>query len=222
MLSRHLQKLLSISGDALCKSKPDVPASLIDIGGGGTDQLVELLQDRNGFYAFESALHVLPSDCVNSAEQAQLNTWPMDLEQWNTDALWRNQFGPAANGLLFFAEDAFGEQFALFNGTVWRFDPESAERKEVAGDLDAWAEMILSDYSFETGYPAAHDWQQQNGPLNQGQRLIPKVPFIMGGKYEADNLFALDAVEGMRYRGDIWKQIRDLPDGTRVQLTRRW
>ena len=146
----------------------------------------------------------------------------MDLERWNMDVFWRSEFGTAAEELLFFAEDAFGEQFALSNGSVWRFNPESAERKEIAHNLNEWAEKILADYAFETGYQWAHDWQQQNGPLLEGHRLIPKIPFIMGGAYEADNLFALDAVKGMRYRADIWKQIRDLPDGTPIQLKVLW
>lgn len=238
----HLQKLLSISDIALCNSEPNLPKFFRDMGGSVTDQLVELLQERNGFYAFERALHVLPSNCANGQpsigtkapqsrtgkvllsqdDQGRLMESPMDLERWNMDVLWRNEFGAAADGLMFFAEDAFGEQFALSNGTVWRFNPESAAREEIAGDLDEWAERILADYSFETGYQPAHDWQQQNGQLMEGQRLIPKMPFIMGGKYEADNLFALDAVKAMRYRADIWKQIRDLPDGAPIQLKVVW
>ncbi len=234
----HLQKLLSISGVALCNSQPSLPTVLRDMGGSVTDQLVALLQERNGFYAFEGALHVLPSNCVNSEvkadteaaqlqmgsvllsqdDQGRLMGWPMDLERWNMDVLWRGEFDTAANGLLFFAEDAFGEQFALTNGRVCRFNPESGTSEEFAQDLQEWAKKILADYSFETGYQQAHDWQQQNGRLMPGQRLIPKIPFILGGKYEADNLFALEAVKGMQYRAAIWKQIRDLPDGTPVQL----
>jgi hypothetical protein len=212
------------------------------MGGNGVDQLVELLQERNGFYALERALHVLPSNCGNNeptadtpANQPQIGRvltrehnpgrlleGPMDLERWNMDALWRGEFGTAANRLLFFAEDVFGEQFGLGTGKVWRFNPESGARAEFARDLDEWAKKILADYSFETGYQVAHDWQQQNGELKEGQRLIPKTPFIMGGKYEADNLFALDAVKAMRYRADIWKQVRDLPDGTQIQLKVLW
>lgn len=212
------------------------------MGGNGTAQLVELLQERNGFYAFERALHVLPSNCVNSEiaadslanlpqtgrilsaadDQSRLMRSAMDLEHWNMDGLWRNEFGTAAKGLLFFAEDAFGEQFGLANGKIWRFNPESAVREQFARDLQEWAEKILADYSLETGYQLAHDWQQQNGELREGQRLIPKIPFIMGGKYETDNLFALDAGKAMRYRADIWKQVRDLPDGTQIQLKVLW
>lgn len=214
-LLEQLQKLLSISSVAICDSKPNLPAFLSDFGGHGANQLVELLHERNGFYAFEGALHVFPSNCANSES-------PMDLERWNMDFLWRSEFGSAADGLLFFAEDVFGEQFALSSGSVWRFNPESGAREVIAQDLDEWAGKILADYSVETGFQLAHDWQQKNGQLAAGQRLIPKTPFILGGEYEVDNLFALDAVKAMRYRADIWKQIRDLPDGATVQLKVLW
>lgn len=241
LIGFHLQKLLSISDIALCNSEPNPPTTFLRMGGAVTGELIKLLQERNGFYAFEGALHVLPSNCVNNASsivtetsqvqmgrllgqdnEGRLMGWPMDLERWNMDVVWRSEFGTAAEDLLFFAEDAFGEQFALSNGKVWRFNPESAERKEIAHNLDEWAEKILADYIFETGYQQAHDWQQQNGRLLEGQRLIPKTPFIMGGAYDVENLFALDAVKGMRYRADIWKQIRDLPDGTPIQLKVLW
>jgi hypothetical protein len=238
----HLQKLLSVSDVALCNSEPNLPAFLKDMGGSGTDRLVELLQERNGFYAFERALHVLPSNCVNSElginteahhlqtgrvllsqdDQGHFMGWPMDLERWNMDVLWRGEFGRAAEGLLFFAEDVFGEQFALSDGKVWRFNPESGERKEFADDLNEWAKKILADYSYETGYEQAHEWQQKNGRLMDGLRLIPKTPFILGGEYKAENLFAIDAAKGMRYRADIAKQIRDLPDGTPIHLKVLW
>ena len=69
-----------------------------------------------------------------------------------------------------------------------------------------------------TGFPLAHDWQQVNGALRSRKRLLPKIPFILGGQFESNNLVAVDSVEGMRYRGEIWRQIRDLPDGAQIKL----
>ena len=237
----NLQRLILISGQALCDSKPKLTPLLGTVGGSGALALIELLNERNGFYAFESALHVLPSQCLANAarldpssdlEKGSLllghddeGNWtasPMDLEHWNSEALWRADFELATEGLLFFAEDVFGEQFALSEGKVLRFNPESGETTEHSPTLDSWAEKIVSDYSYETGYEVAHDWQLQNSPLIEGHRLIPKLPFIMGGKYEVNNLYSLDAVKAMRYRADIWKQLRTIPDGTPVKLKVIW
>jgi hypothetical protein len=47
---------------------------------------------------------------------------------------------------------------------------------------------------------------------------MPKVPFVLGGAFALDNLYAANTVESLRYRGDIAGQIRSLPDGTRIRL----
>jgi hypothetical protein len=96
--------------------------------------------------------------------------------------------------------------------------PESGEVTTLAGPLEDWACQILTDYEFLTGYPIAHEWQQKFGPLQAGMRLVPKTPFILGGEYTVDNLYALEAVEAMRVRGDLYRQTRHLPDGARVAI----
>ncbi len=49
-----------------------------------------------------------------------------------------------------------------------------------------------------------------------GKRLLPKVPFILGGKFTVDNLYLLDSITGMKLRGDLARQIKNSPDGTKV------
>jgi hypothetical protein len=40
---------------------------------------------------------------------------------------------------------------------------------------------------------------------------------VTGGAFEIDNLCSADAVEGMRARGSLAVQIRDLPDGAKIR-----
>jgi hypothetical protein len=63
-----------------------------------------------------------------------------------------------------------------------------------------------------------HDWQVENGAIPQGKRLMPKIPFVLGGKYSLDNIYALDSVSAMKSRGNLALQLRDLPDGTKVEF----
>ena len=88
-----------------------------------------------------------------------------------------------AEGLLFFAEDAFGGQFALRDEHVVTFDPETGEAQALASSIEDWADQLLADFEFLTGQPLAHDWQARNGALPPGERLVPKVPFVLGGEY---------------------------------------
>ena len=160
----------------------------------------------NGFYAFESALHVFPSGTTEA----------MSLELWNDPDLWRRDYDDLTDGLVFFAEDVFGGQFVLGDAGVGTFDPETGDVEVIAGDLTSWAAAVLGDYEMLTGYPIAHEWQVRHGALVEGQRLVPKQPFVTGGAFDVDNLYAADAIEGMRARGNLAVQIRDLPDGAKI------
>lgn len=168
-------------------------------------ELSELLSVRNGFYAFESALYVRSA---GDGVQA--------LGGWNSRDGWRSRYGDLAEGLFFFAEDIFGGQFAIRGEDVVSFDPETADSAVVGSSLEDWAERLLTDFDLLTGHPVARDWQRIHGPLGMGQRLIPKVPFVMGGDYSVENLYVLNASTGMEVRAELATQIRDLPDGAQV------
>jgi hypothetical protein len=137
----NINKLLTIAGPALSAEAPVVSNALVDTARTLGRELLALLQHRNGFYAFEGALHVLPAGSISS---------PQNLAEWNSPDVWRSAYGDQAEGLVFWAEDTFGCQFALSDDGVYRFDPETGERERVAETLEACAGRILSDYDAET------------------------------------------------------------------------
>lgn len=207
-----LDKLISIGSPPL-SAKPH--ATLESTVKGSRLRLSEIdlmLAKKNGFYAFEGALHVFHGQGF----YANMNEF--SLAEWNDAGLWRMEYGDLIGGLFFFAEDVFGVQFAIQDDCIVSFDPESGEIKQIAGSVEEWARVILCDFRLLTGFPVAHDWQRRFGGLPSGKRLLPKIPFVFGGQYDSSNLIAVDAVEGMRYRGQMWRQIRDLPDGAQVRL----
>jgi hypothetical protein len=54
--------------------------------------------------------------------------------------------------------------------------------------------------------------------LKDGQLYSYKKLPIIGGEYTVENFAPLDIVEHFGYTGDIHKQIKDLPDGTKVEI----
>jgi len=165
MLGPRTMRLLTVASDALGQQSHR-PAGSSRLAA----ELSELLEARNGFYAFESALHVFP------VEPASTET----LETWNAADGWRAAYGGMAKGLLFFAEDVFGGQFALRGDDVCTFDPETGDLARMATSLEDWAGQVLDRYSVLTGHPLAHDWQIAHSPLEPGKRLVPTVPFVIG------------------------------------------
>jgi hypothetical protein len=198
-----MEKLLGLASPPLAATPSD---GIRGMSGRLGSDLYDLLRRANGFYAFESALHVFPSRTSDR----------MSIELWNDPDLWRQEYADLAEGLVFFAEDVFGGQFVLSDAGVGAFDPETGDITPIGSDLVTWATALLGDHEVLTGYPLGHEWQRRNGPLPEGQRLLPKIPFVTGGAFEIDNLYAADAVEGMKARGNLAMQMRDLPDGAKI------
>ena len=188
---------------------PDLSRLRNAFGAFAAEQLAALLQEKNGFYAFEGALHVFPDIGVRPER---------GLYDWNTPGLWRGDYEGMADDAAFFAEDAFGTQFCIREGVIGTFDPETGEFEAMAVNATDWAAKILEDFSYWTGHPVAREWQARYGRLPKGSRLVPTTPFVLGGAYEAGNVKAIDAVKGMKFRASIAVQIRDLPDGAQIEL----
>lgn len=177
---------------------------------GGTDYRIpdelQPLYERNGFFAFESALEVFP---IGRSERSY------SLAEWNDEGTWTSFYQELRPPGLFFAQSAFGDQF-LFNDGFHLFDPETGEVAHLAESIEAWAERILDDYQVLTGQPLAHEWQAKAGPIPFRSRLVPITPFVLGGVFKPDNLVAMNAIAGMTLRANLALQIKNLPDGASV------
>jgi len=209
-MTDSLAKLLSISSASLLPAwRPEEEELLASFGRPG-EELLGLLRLKNGFFAFESALHVFP---LGSSPEM------LNLRDWNAPETWSGDYGDLLpRPSLFFAQEIFGDQFYIEPDGVWRFCAEYSGRERISDSVAAWAGVFMEDWRYHSGYDFGHDWQVMNRPLAEGERLIPKLPFVMGGEYEISNFYAGRIVEAMRFRASFAEQIANLPDGTMVQL----
>ena len=205
MINDLIGRLLAIASGPLLDGAPR--------SGAGDINLIaqELLSKRNGFYAFESALHVLPSGPVGSPA--------FSVEQWNVRELWLAAYGPLAPRAVFFAEDLFGGQFAIKDGRIYSFDPETAKFASLAGDLTSWCGEVMSRYDYLTGFSVGHEWQMQHGALRAGHRLVPRIPFSLGGDYSAANVEPVESGAALRYRARLATRISELPDSAQIRFS---
>lgn len=185
--------------------------SFTDLGSNGM-ALLNMLKRKNGFYAFESALHVFPV----IEEDLFLS---QDIIRWNLQATWKYAYDKPLAEAFCFAEDIFGYQFCTYQNRIGSFNPETGNIEIICETVEQWAELICSDLNMQTGYPLAYKWQEQHGPLKAGNRLVPMIPFVMEqAKYEVSNLYEVVALAGMLSRADLARQIKDLPDGVSVRM----
>jgi hypothetical protein len=168
--------------------------------------LMNLLTLRNGFFAFESALEVFP---LSDSELSYT------VSKWNEEGNWRKCYHDLMPDGICFAQDVFGGQF-IYANSILRFDPETALSENFAASIDQWATLIMTDYEYLLGYPIAREWQAVNGQIPFFHRLVPKIPFVLGGEYGLDNLVSMETAKSMRFRADLALQIKNLPDGAEI------
>lgn len=207
-MTESIAKLLAIASPAICAAVTEpvqLPLSSSALG----QELEAMIALRNGFYAFESALHLFPlEDCAPE----------IGMGRWNSPGLWRHEYKALLEGHFFFAEDVFGGQFSIRDDQVWMVDPETGEASGISGSLEGWAQKLLEDHRVLTGWPLAHEWQMKHGPIPTGKRLMPGRLFVLGGEFEVANLAAVDAIQAMQLRGYIAAQLAGAPDKTKVRL----
>jgi hypothetical protein len=170
-------------------------------------ELLELLNALNGAFFFSQSLRLFSTDdCQES----------YGVDTWNSHHLWRSTYESIPTSLLFFAEDLFGYQFGILDDDIVRFDPETAELSYFASSIDEFANAILEDTNYLTGMSIAIAWQSKYGSIHLRNRLIPQLPFVLGGKFELSNLRSTESAKAMRIRGPIASKIRKLPDGSQI------
>ncbi|QZL04193.1 DUF2625 family protein [Streptomyces sp. BHT-5-2] len=183
----------------------------LDRSDGAYGELAALLTRHNGLTAFNAGLQIFRAGAEGLGP---------DLQTWNDPQTWKHTYQGLADGLLCFAQDLFGTQFALDSeGHVVRFDPETAERTILGDSLEQWAQWLLSDPDVNATHAFATSWQDRHGALTHDQRLIPLRFFTLGGTYEDANLTVKEAAQCMRIRGPLAQALYSLPDGAHFQMT---
>lgn len=164
-----------------------------------------------GFYAFGRALLIRPVCPIKE------NTLPVD--RWNAKSLWKYEYKHMNDGLLCFGEDAFGNQFALLNtSSIALFDGETGELIEQWKSAESWCQAIVNRFNELTGSAVMAQWEGTYGEIPEQMRLMPRTPLVLGGLLAIEELVAVKDADLMRFRGHLATQLRDIPDGSTIQL----
>jgi SMI1/KNR4 family protein SUKH-1 len=185
--------------------------SVLGASGGLRTPHRRLLECMNGGYFFERSLHVFGA-CADPPWHS--------LGAWNSPALWRDAYGEAAEGLVCFAEDAFGDQYAYSGrgGEVVCFEAELGRVVSVAPHFVAWLEGLLEQPEAVLPLDVMRREVETRQPLEPGWQLFAYPPLCTVESRQGVTVGQVDAVEAMRFRGSLALQLRNLPPGARVAI----
>lgn len=109
---------------------------------------------------------------------------------------------------------------AVSDGSVWRICPEELSCCVFASTVVV-AQRLMADPEFREEWELSELVEQaeaRHGVQPLGRCFCLKIPGVLGGRYEIDNVGTTTVSEVVACAGDLARQIKDLPDGTRIQF----
>lgn len=143
-----------------------------------------------------------------------------DINWWNDPQTWKSLYGNEVVDTWAFAEDILGNQFVFTKDGIGWLDIETGQIRSLCEKFSDWIGLVHSDPDYYTGRNLALEWYAQHGRLsiNGLSHLCAITLFACGGPYSTDNLFVMDSLRHIHLKADIARQIRHLPDGTKIEI----
>lgn len=116
------------------------------------------------------------------------------------------------------ALDVFGDFFVRSGGSIYFIRTETGKIEETWSTYDDWLKAVIDNPDEVIGLEFLLAWEEENGRLPDGERLTPKVPLILGGTYDFDNIVARPLAHIIELRTALATQLADVPDGGRVKI----
>ncbi len=168
-----------------------------------------LLSMHNGLAAFEGGLRIF------GTTPGALPT----LQDWNKQDGWRSEYRELIKkNLVFFAEDVFGNQFAFDDERVVYFDVENGRATPFANSFSDWLAIILEDPLDTLQLMLYKNWLNKGERLEPSEHLCPTYPFVVKADPPLHELYRVNSVQDMRYKGHFAYQIKDVPDGAQIKI----
>jgi hypothetical protein len=115
----------------------------------------------------------------------------------------------------------FGDVFAVFeDGSVHMLDVGTGVMQRLADSRDEFAARIDAGDNANNWLmiPLVDQCVAAGLTLSDGQCYGYKIPPILGGKYAVENVSPTNLSVHYSLLADIWRQTKDLPDGTRIKM----
>ena len=110
--------------------------------------------------------------------------------------------------LSFFAEDAFGIQFALLNGAVAVFQPETAELESLGMTTSEFYQVMVNDPEGTLSWSLYQSAVDLFGKPASDQHFAFKVELALGGQPVIENIEIINSAEHFKMMASIAKQQR--------------
>ncbi|HEX7863153.1 MAG TPA: SMI1/KNR4 family protein [Verrucomicrobiae bacterium] len=164
--------------------------------------LAELLREVNGFLLHGGALHFRGASLVPAWHSLRAAIHDAEAFHHLYDLI-----EPAD---IPFAQDLFGDQFLLRDGTVLRLFAETGEIEALSPNLEDFLTHLCDDY--------AEFLNVQPGNLKPGQLVLAYPPFCVEESGKDIDQTPLPAREVIHFHAALANQLKDVPEGAKIKF----
>jgi hypothetical protein len=132
--NKNILKLISIGSEPSADPEDEFDFKKLVGSRDLAQELENFYSLKNGFYAFESTLHVFPFTLSGDV---------LSFQRWNSSDLWRKDYPELGKDTYFFAEDVFGLQFCIKDNNIFVFDGEICGRVKFKGVKGSGRNMVF-------------------------------------------------------------------------------
>ena len=176
------------------------------------DDLVRVLQARNGFVAAEGGLHVRGA-CINPDWHSLRSAWEGEFALHTLYPALKKEDVP-------FAEDCFDDQFLIRDGLIVHLNGETGELEETPQTWSEFLSFVEDDPTSFLQLSYLRSFLDTGGALKPGELLSVYPPFVFVQSTDP-SLRPCPALELRSFLADFAKQISQVPDGQKVRITVR-
>jgi len=167
------------------------------------------LRHQNGFITTHGGLH-LRGACIAPA-------WHSLRAAWEGNYALHHLHPDVLESDVPLAEDCFGDQYLLREGLMIRLVGETGEIESMKCN---WQEFLANVDVDPVGYlnlGFLERFREQSGPLAPGYLINVYPPFV-AVECRDPSLRAIPAMELRSFHADFAKQIRNIPDGSKIKI----
>jgi hypothetical protein len=172
-------------------------------------EISAFLRRQNGLIAAHGCLHVRGA-CIAPA-------WHSIRSAWEGEFALHHLYPGALLSSVPLAEDCFGDQYLLRDGLVIRLVGETGDIEPMECDWPEFLANVEADPVEYLHLGFLDRFREQSGPLAPCHLIHAYPPFVtVEGRNPS--LRAIPALELRSFHADFARQIRDIPDGTKMEV----
>ena len=106
------------------------------------------------------------------------------------------------------------------DGKFWRICPEDVYCEIIAETIEDY-NLLITDSEFNVDWfmeSMVSEAKNNIGPLKDGYKYYLVIAGVLGGEYGGKNIQSVPFNELIAHAGELGLQIKDLPDGSKIQI----